>query len=96
MASKPLVNTLGEKADYKILQDFRNRIIFGFYSIMYFKPLWFLADITNLGVKNMAKCYCIDCGREIIHTGRCLPCNKKAKERVEAQKKYMDKQKEGE
>ncbi|MEA3515105.1 MAG: hypothetical protein U9R34_06500 [Nanoarchaeota archaeon] len=42
----------------------------------------------------MAKCYCIDCGREISHTGRCLPCNKKAKERVEAQKKYMDKQKE--
>ena len=41
----------------------------------------------------MAKCYCIDCGREISHVGRCLPCNKKAKERKEAQKRFIEKQK---
>lgn len=35
-----------------------------------------------MAIKNL---YCIDCGRPISHTGRCLACNMKAKERREAQ-----------
>jgi hypothetical protein len=42
--------------------------------------------------EKMAKCYCIDCNREISHVGRCLACNKVAKKRKEAQKKYLEKQ----
>lgn len=34
----------------------------------------------------MAKCFCIDCGREIGHVGRCLPCNKKVKRRLDIQR----------
>ena len=34
--------------------------------------------------------FCIDCNREIKQRGRCLPCNKKAKSRREAQDKYVE------
>lgn len=39
------------------------------------------------------KQFCIDCGREINHRGRCLACNKKAKEKMTAQDKFVKKQK---
>lgn len=29
--------------------------------------------------------YCIDCGREIHHRGKCLACNVDAKRKLEAQ-----------